>query len=409
MVLSLKKNFSFALIGNLVYAACQYLILLIFIKVFPTEDVGMFIYAGAFTTPLMMALDMQLRNFYITDPSTHLKLNDYLSFRSFFNLIGVLGLFLAAIFFKPEYVWVIFLVSLIKVFESQIDLMYGVYQKGHRLDYVAYSRILRGVAAVITVLIVSLFFENLIISLVSYVCVWLLIYLFYERKKVVQRGFVTYESLRLIIVKKENLKKLLVLCSPIFLAILIDKYYLNYPRLKVEDILGVEMLGVFGSLLYFKSMGGQFISSLAQSAIPKLSNYILEKKIKSFNKLLFKMVLIGFFIGALLSVIAYIGGENLLLLLYNEKYAKYSNVLLVVLLGATITFSYIFIATALTCIRKQWVKLPISIVSFALLIGLFYTMPSSRLIDVAYIVLYTEGFTFLLYYTVFILFIKKQL
>src|SRR5690606_20674996 len=128
-------------LGNLSYAASQYIILLIFIKLYSMEDVGQFIYAGAFTTPLMMALEMQLRNFYITDDEKALTFRDYISFRTLSSTVGVLILVLAAWFLKPEYFIVIVIVSLIKTFEAQLDLIYGVYQKQHKLDYVAYSRI----------------------------------------------------------------------------------------------------------------------------------------------------------------------------------------------------------------------------------------------------------------------------
>ena len=408
MSLSLKKNFSFALIGNLFYAASQYIILLVFVKLYSVEDVGIFVYAGAFTSPLLLALEMQLRNFFITDHDKKVLLNDYVAFRIITNIIGIITLAIAAFYVKPEFFMVILIVALIKVFESQLDLIYGVYQKENRLDYVAYSRIIRGILAIIVVTIVSFIFRDLIYSLLAYFFSWVILYFFYERKQVVIRGYVSFDQLRLVVPKKEQMKILIVLCAPMFISIFIDKYYLNYPRVIVEKMLGVKMLGIFGSLLYFKSLGGQFIASLAQSAIPKLSNYVKVKNIKPFNKLLFKMVLIGMSIGLVLSVLAYLGGKPLLTLLYKKEYADYANVLSIILLGTTVTFSYIFIATALTCIRKQWVKLPIAIVSFSILFLWIYFCGIKNLMDIALIVLYVETITFILYYLVYIFYVRKE-
>lgn len=408
MSLSLKKNFGFAVIGNLFYAASQYIILLVFIKLYSVEDVGVFVYAGAFTSPLMLALEMQLRNFYITDHDKQIKLNDYITFRIITNIIGVVALAITAYYVKPEFFMVILIVALIKVFESQLDLIYGVYQKENRLDYVAYSRIIRGLIAIVTVTIVSFVFKNLMYSLTAYFFSWFILYFFYERKQVVVRGYVLSNQLQLVKPKKEQMKILLFLCAPMFISIFIDKYYLNYPRVIVEKLLGVKMLGIFGSLLYFKSLGGQFITSLAQSAIPKLSNYVKIKNIKPFNKLLFKMVFIGMSIGLILSALAYIGGKPLLTLLYKKEYADYANVLSVILLGTTVTFSYIFIATALTCIRKQWVKLPIAIISFSILFLWIYFKGIKNLMDIALIVLYVEAITFIFYYLVYIFYIRKE-
>ncbi len=409
MALSLKKNFGFALLGNLGYATCQYIILLTFVKLYSLDDVGVFVYAGAFSTPLMMALDMHLRNFYITDQENHFSFSTYLTFKTITNFIGILLLGITAFLIKPLYFNLIIIVVFIKVFESQLDLIYGVYQKHNRLDYIAYSRILRGVIAVIIVFLISYFVNDIFYSLLSYLLIWFFLYFFYERKQVVKRGFIEQEDLKLISPKWKLMKPLLVLGIPMFVSIFIDKYYANYPRITVENFLGVEMLGVFGSLLYFKSVGGQFIGSLAQSAVPKLATYFKDKKINHFNKLLIKMMFIGFLIGFFLTSVAYFLGENLLVILYTSEYAKYSNVLVLVLLGATVTFSYAYIATALTCIRKQWLRLPVSIISFIFLFLLFKFKGITTLMEAATLILYVECFTFLIYFIVYVVFLRKEI
>ncbi|RZF58893.1 MATE family efflux transporter [Sphingobacterium corticibacterium] len=407
MALSLKKNFGFALIGNLGYAASQYLILLIFIKLFPMEDVGQFIYAGAFTTPLMLALEMQLRNFYITDNESELSFVDYTIFRVVTATLGVIVLGIVAYILKPEFLYIILVVALIKSFESQLDLLYGVYQKNHQLDYVAKSRIIRGVVAILVVTSLSIVFKNILISLIGYLASWFLLYFFYERKQVIRRGFLNKSDLKLVAPNWKKMKLLIGLCLPMFLAIFIDKYYLNYPRISVEKFFGVEALAIFGSLLYFKSLGGQFISSLAQAAIPKMADFVKNKAFTKLNGLLFKMIGIGGGIGLALTIFLYFFGEEVLTILYTKEYAKYTDVLTVILLGTTITFSYIFIGTALTCIRKQWVKLPISILSFVILFSWVNFSRLNGMIDIALIVLYVEIASLFLYFIVYFTFIKR--
>lgn len=407
MGLTLKKNFGFALAGNLGYAISQYVILLVFIKLFSTEEVGQFIFAGAFATPLMLALEMQLRNFYITDQNDKMTFRDYTVFRVITTLLGILGLGIVAYLVKPEYFYVILIVTLIKSFESQLDLLYGVYQKNHQLNYVAYSRIIRGIVAVVVVTTLSFIFKSIMISLLGYLLSWFVLYYFYERKQVVKRGFIEKQDLKLAKPEWIKMKHLLFICFPMFLAIFIDKYYLNYPRLSVEKYFGVEALAIFGSLLYFKSLGGQFISSLAQAAIPKMANYVKMRSFNLLNKLLFKMMIIGCAVGGILTIFLYFFGEQVLRLLYTEEYASYSDVLVVILLGTTVTFSYIFIGTALTCIRKQWIKLPISIVSFILLYTLINFYKLKGIIDISMIVLYVELFCLVVYLLVYFIFMYK--
>lgn len=407
MALSLKKNFGFALFGNLGYAASQYIILLIFIKLYSMEDVGQFIYAGAFTTPLMTALDMQLRNFYITDDEKNLSFRDYVSFRTLTSIIGVIFMISAAWLLKPEFFAVILIVTLIKTFESQLDLIYGVYQKKHHLNYVAYSRIIRGIVAIAIVTIVSLVFRNIILSLLAYLGSWILLYFFYERRQVVKRKFIINENLQFSFLNRRTVKYFLVICLPVFCAIFIDKYYLNYPRISVERLLGVEALAVFGSLLYFKSLGGQFISSIAQAAMPRLADYVRNQNKKQFVLLVAKMVSAGIILGGILTLGAYFFGSNILAILYNEQYAKYADVLVWVLIGTTITFGYTFITSAFTALRKQWVRLPVSIIMLSIMVGLFYFRNVNNLLDVAKIVLFTEVINLVIFYILFVVFINS--
>ena len=408
LALSLRKNFGFALVGNLGYAASQYIILLVFIKLFSTEDVGQFIFAGAFTTPLMMALEMQLRNFYITDQRDSFRFTDYTGFRIITTCIGVLGLAITAYFVRLEYFYVILVVTLIKSFESQLDLLYGVYQKNHHLDYVAYSRIIRGIVAVVVVTSLSFIFKDILISLIGYFISWIVLYYFYERKQVVKRGYLRKEDLALVIPEWRKIKYFVTICTPMFLAIFIDKYYLNYPRLSVEKYFGISALAIFGSLLYFKSLGGQCISSLAQAAIPRMADFVKVNNYKALNKLLFKMMLIGGSIGGVLTIILCFFGEPILRILYTEEYAKYNDVLILILLGATVTFSYIFIGTALTCIRKQWIKLPISIVSFILLFCLINFTNMENMLNIALIIFYVELFSLVVYFIIYFYFISNM-
>ncbi|WP_293887104.1 MULTISPECIES: lipopolysaccharide biosynthesis protein [unclassified Sphingobacterium] len=407
MAVSLKKNFGFALVGNLAYAASQYIILLIFIKLYSMDDVGQFVYAGAFTTPLMMALEMQLRNFYITDDESVLGFRDYISFRTFSSILGIFILILAAWFLKPEYFIVIVIVTLIKSFESQLDLIYGIYQKQHKLNYVAYSRIIRGIVAVVVVTIISLIFKDIVVSLLAYLFSWILLYFFYERKQVVKREFISIDELQLKAINRKTIWHFLVLCFPVFCAIYVDKYYLNYPRLSVERFLGIEAVAIFGSLLYFKSLGGQFISSIAQAAMPRLAEYVKSKQKKKFLSLVLKMVAIGLGLGLTLTASAYFFGSRALEILYTKGYSQYNDVLIIVLIGTTITFAYTFITSAFTALRKQWIRLPVSIVMLAIIVLLFYYLKIDSLLDIAYIVLYTELISLFVFYLLFIIFINS--
>src|SRR5690606_32666257 len=160
-MLSIKKNISFAFLGNITYAFGQYIILIILIKLFPTEEVGYFLFATAFVSPIAQSLDMQLRTLYVTDSKADVGFKEYYFYRNVTNILAFIVIYLAILIYKPEYIVVVILVGLIKIFESQIELIYAVYQKNFRLDLVSYSKIIRSIIIIIVVGGVSIWKKNL--------------------------------------------------------------------------------------------------------------------------------------------------------------------------------------------------------------------------------------------------------
>src|SRR5690606_30004888 len=146
--------------------------------------------------------------------------------------------------------------------------------------------------------LLSFIFKNIQISLLGYLISWFALYFFYERKQVIKRGFLNSTDFSIKMPELKSLKILLFLCAPMFISIFIDKYYLNYPRISVEKKFGVETLAIFGSLLYFKTLAGQFATSLIQAAMPKMSKYVKNSQFLALNKLLFLLILIAVCLGS---------------------------------------------------------------------------------------------------------------
>ncbi|MGM1429349.1 hypothetical protein ACS126_08830 [Sphingobacterium lactis] len=404
---TIKKNIFSSLVGNLIYAFGQYLILILFIKFFTKAEVGEYLFALAFVTPINLGFDLQLRTLYVTESNKNIKFSDYYSFRLITNFLSVFIALVAILIYNKDYLLIVFIVSLVKAIETHLELIYGVYQSNFRLDIVAKSKVVRTIVSLIVVALIVLITKNLLLALVSYLAVWILLLFLYEKRSVLKLAFLKPESFSFKI-NKENLNYLLINSAPLFFAILIDKYYANYPRLAIEKHLGLSDLAIFGSLLYFKTLAGQIITAIGQSTAPNLSLYYKQRKTKLFYNLIWKLILAGFSVGVLGVFISYMFGEEILSLVYSKDYSIYNNVLQLVLIGATVSFSYIFIGTALTCMRKQWVKLPISLIGFIILIVQFHFLNPNDLITVAKFLIFTESIILILYFLVFWYFLKTD-
>ena len=365
---NLRIGFVYALVGNLFYAFCQYGILIILVKKFSPETVGAFVYALAFCTPVFQAVDMQLRNLYIAEGNSAGRFNKYFTFRWFAGGIALAIVLTAAAFIKPGLWLIIAVIGVSKLIEAQLDMIYGVYQKEERQDILVLSRVVRGIVSVVLVFIVATLTQSLFLSLGSYVLSWALMYFVYERRTITQQHYV--EKLSLVRLDKKDISGFLKCGAPVILTFLVDSYYFNCPRYFIERHMGLSLLGVFASLMYFKYIGGQIISSLGQVAIPSLAKNFQTGRIDLFKKTLGKLLLVGLGVGLLTVAVSVCWGEQILRLVYNEQYAEHSYVLVLIMAGSTLTFMYGLMGTAFSSMQYQWAKLPIHVVSFAVMIGL---------------------------------------
>src|SRR4051812_45337492 len=88
--LSLKVNFIWTLAGNLIYAGCQWGMLVIIAKLGSAELVGQFALGLAITAPVLMFSNLQMRGIQATDAKREYSFGDYLGLRLLTTLLALL-------------------------------------------------------------------------------------------------------------------------------------------------------------------------------------------------------------------------------------------------------------------------------------------------------------------------------
>jgi O-antigen/teichoic acid export membrane protein len=153
---------------------------------------------------------------------------------------------------------------------------------------------------------------------------------------------------------------------------------INVPRYFLESAEGVEALGIFAANAYLLTVGTLVINALGQSASPRLASLYSMGDLVTFRNLLLKLLGLGTFLGLTGVAIVLIAGDSLLTLLYGSQYAMHADVLLILMMAATIQFMYVFLGTALKAARKfmmdaysQAISLALVFVMSALLIPRF--------------------------------------
>lgn len=402
---SLKTNFLFALAGNMIYMACQYLILMFFTKSYTQDVVGSYLFAIAFVSPVVISADMQLRSFYVTEKADGPGFYEYQSFRIISNVLSLLIVAVAAYLLQPRLFLTILLVGAVKIIENQVDMYYASVQRVERMDYISYSKIVRGI------LTLALVFTGIRtgLDINTVLLLWLALWitsLFFDARLSLKISHIGKRTGSFLNVKA--LASIFKVCVSVLVLLVVFQYYSNFPNYIVKGKLGLSALAIFGSIIYFRSIGAQVINPMGAVIAPRLSDYWRTGRYADFINLLVRTTLFALGLGLAGIFVALPLGRQILQLVYTKEYAAHYDLLVLVMVYCLPTYLYVFIGTALTCLRVHWIKLPIHIAAFAALAALTYWQYAElTLYRMVVNMIIAEGLTFILYTISFIIFYNK--
>ncbi|WP_248735190.1 lipopolysaccharide biosynthesis protein [Neobacillus rhizosphaerae] len=393
-VRSLKGNFVWTFTGNVIYAICQWGIFIAITKLGTAEMVGQYALGLAITAPVFLFLNMNLSVVMVTDKRDQFYYKDYFILRLITLFLSMLIIFFLIIFFDYSFITllVIILVGCSKVIESISDIFNGISQKVERMQVIAISKILKGVISLVGVIIVLYFTKNIIITNLSIIVSWSVVLLFFDYRK-------GMESLLLNDNNKNNnkvisrpsslnsLKCIAVISFPLGVVASLDSLNLNIPRYFIQGMLGEESLGYFAAIVYLMVAGGTVIGALCQSSLPRLSQYYKEEKYNLFKTLLLKLLLIAFILGLLGIIIAALAGGTVLTLLYNQEYAQYKIVFILIMISTAFWYISSFLDVGINATQNFKMQIPIYAATILTSIGTsFYFIPAHQLVGGAIVV-----------------------
>src|SRR5580692_1932857 len=149
--LSLRSNFTWALAGNVVYAVCQWGMIVALAKLGSSFMIGQFSLGLAIATPVVMFTNLHLRAVQASDAQRLYSFGEYLQLRSVMTLcaIAVIGGIACFERYERQTTMVILAVALAKGIEALSDIHYGLFQLNDRLDQTGASMMLRGAFSVV--------------------------------------------------------------------------------------------------------------------------------------------------------------------------------------------------------------------------------------------------------------------
>lgn len=360
--LTLRCNFSWTFIGNIVYAGCQWGMLMVLAKLGSPEMVGQFTLGLAITAPVIMFTNLQLRAVQVTDAKQQYLFSDYLGLRLFGT--GLALLVIAAITVMSGYRWetelVILLVGLAKALESISDVFYGLIQQNERMDRIAISLMIKGSLSLLLLGIGVYISGNLIWGVLGLVFAWAAVLVGYD----IHSGALMHREQLQPRWHLKTLVKLVWLCLPLGFVMMLISLNSNIPRYFIERYLGVRELGIFAAIAYLMVAGGIVVNALGESASPRLAKYYATGNSIAFRMLLLKLVGIGAMLGGMGVLVTVVAGRMILTLLYQPEYAERLDIFVWLMLAAGIGYIGNFLGYGITATRAfNYFVIPYLIVS----------------------------------------------
>jgi O-antigen/teichoic acid export membrane protein len=355
VALPVLTNFAWAVAGNVVFAICQWGIVVALAKAGSTVMVGQFSLGIAIATPIVMFSNCDLRAVQATDANREFHFREYLHLRTITTALAFTAICAIAWFggYAAQTAWIICAAGVAKAIESFSDVHYGLFQLNGRLDQTGRSMILRGVLAVIAMTGALLATTDVLRGTLAIAAAWLAVLSLFDipRARLIatdaaspRTGGRTWSLIRIAL--------------PMGIVTTIASVNLQIPRYFVHAEMGDRSLGIFSALAYATVAITLIGDSLAQCVIPRLSRLFALREYGRFIAHIRLLFLAGCAVGIGGVAIAAVFGYRLLRAFYSAEYAAHSHVFVVLTLGAAIHFVASMLTSGITASRHFRVQVP---------------------------------------------------
>jgi O-antigen/teichoic acid export membrane protein len=357
----LQSNFVWTLSGNVVYAGCQWLVLIVLAKLGSPEAVGQFALGLAVTAPVMLLANLQLTALQATDATRAFRFGHYLALRLITTglALAVMVALAVGLDFSLATTIVILAVGIAKAFESISDAYHGLMQQHGRMERVARSLMLKGPLSVAAMTAGILLTGGVVGGAIALAGAWGLLLALYDfrspawlQKQEANLGLVRFSPTW----EWPALGRLAWLALPLGIVAMLFTLSTNIPRYFVEHKLGEGLLGIFAAMAYVTVIGQILSNSLGQAAAPRLAQHYAAGDMRGFRFLVLKLAAVGAVLGSAGVLAAWLIGKPILTLLYRADYAEHADVFAGIMAGAglwCIATMFIYAATAARRNRSQ--------------------------------------------------------
>jgi O-antigen/teichoic acid export membrane protein len=379
-VASLRWNFSWTLVGNVIYAGCRWGMLVVLAKLSSSFLVGEYALGLAIAAPILMFTNLNLRSVQTTDVREGTPFSHYLGFRIATTIGGLIIIQIILTFMKVP--WsakgLLFMVAVSQAVESVSDVYYGRMQFRDRMDRIAKSMIARAPLSMLAFTLILVATKSLFWSVTGVVVARLMILLLYDARRSVHGLDVPPFAERpsdLLRPRWDGLSyfSLAKFCAPLGVISLLNSFNGQVPRYFIQGSLGTSDVGIFSAMAFLTSSGSLIVQSLGQSAFVQMAKDYAEGRLEDFKRLLGKLLMLVSLVGGAGVLVAALMGRQLLTLLYRPEYAEHVSLFVLIVAAGAIDYLSSVIGFAATSARAFYPQIPLlSTVSIASVLSSFF-------------------------------------
>ncbi len=307
--------------GSLVYAATQWLVIVVLARLGTPEDIGLFTLASALSVPMLALSQLSLRQVFITDAANRYDFSDFVILRCGTTAIACLTVVLLGVVlgYRDEPLAAIIAVGIGRGFESISDIYYAPLHKKNRLDVVSVLLMIRGILGVFLVSLTFATTRSIGLASAAFAVACAL-----------ATAVAHMQSTRVDLWRRTNrrgrwtsryLTSLAARGLPLGAAQLLVSVNGNMPRYVLERFGGATLLGQYAVLEHFVAAGSLVVNSIGQAATPRLAASHAENDGRQFWTLTVRVLLLASIVGIAGLTLAITYGGQLVLSIYGPGFS----------------------------------------------------------------------------------------
>ena len=390
----IRKNLSWTLVGELGFAAGQWLSLVVMAKLGSPEALGRYSRGLAVATPVIILANLHLRPVWVVD------VEDRVDFQHVFALrliaLPLALLVTAAIVLARGWpvmtALVVLLVGLIRVSGSFSDICYARAQRAEQMDSIGISRLSRGLlwlGALTLGLVVG--DERLAVGLAAGVLC--LHSLAYDLPAARRHGPIAPKF------EWPKLGSVTRIALPMGLAGGVLGLSANVPAYVLEAKASLAAVGFFAAVLSIQQASGVLNMALGNAAIPRLAK-LAASEARAFWRLLARLLGLVALLNGVGVGLVYVFGELYLRLAFAPEYASYLPELVAMSLAALVVGLANMLSQTLTALSRFRLQLGLNLVALAFSLGCaWYLIGAHGLRGAIWSLVALAAFRFVLYVT----------